>query len=775
MMIWGLLSLLQLVFLPGFLFLRISALKITFIQRIIFSFALSLVLNYVAVFFLTSLSWYVRPVVLGIFSVEVFLLAYFYRRHLWSFMAARAWANAAGAFPAAQEKISSFVKSASFGSLAPEKRENRYISWTIYGINLVLLCAGLGVLGWACNLAVNNVGTIFMEWDPVVSWNRWAVDWSHNRFPLNTYSYYPQLIPANWSVSYVFMDYPLQFFPKAIMPLFLVFTLALMLDLAFLNKSATYLVGMVPATFFFETAIGKAIGEGYADTAVAFMGFLTICCLIYANRSDDPETTKKYVLLGGIFAAGALVTKQSGVYVLACFAVLVAARLLRFRRTLRRRDVLAVIFSLVAPIAVIDGPFFLWRAYEISRGINPPPSVNFYEVWNSAKLGATYAERLAGGYTKFILLFEVLRAQKEVFQSVAIGLVFGGLILAFTDRMWGRIAALMGLGWWFLWSLFLSYDLRNLTIAFPFLGLAIGIGLARIPVLGRLRGVTILGIVVIGLGALGHSLNGGVLIDRHVALQKKIGHAQLNELLLDYRNKSGIDKKILSNYQMLNYVPGFEGSLHIQYFENSQIDPGNELAAFRENINRPEVGFVLFPIWAGGPVLDEVNLKIASGGLQEIFREQGYIFSRINRDSEGRIVSVASLHLDFISRNLRLNGLRALEGPYPQWNLPQVRWAVKPSVAMDFRCTGGNPDNRIEVKISFIPWARASADMVVKLNGREIATYRVDNTKGWRDEVLSLQPRDGGNHLEIIFPGSPPPDGLFMLFRKFSLAGNFSL
>jgi hypothetical protein len=64
--------------------------------------------------------------------------------------------------------------------------------------------------------------------------------------------------------------------------------------------------------------------------------------------------------------------------------------------------------------------------------------------------------------------------------------------------------------------------------------------------------------------------------------------------------------------------------------------------------------------------------------------------------------------------------------------------------------------------------------MVVKLNGREIMTYRANDSKTWKDEILSLDPRERENHLEITFPGPPPPEGLFMLFREFSLSGNFS-
>jgi len=39
------------------------------------------------------------------------------------------------------------------------------------------------------------------------------------------------------------------------------------------------------------------------------------------------------------------------------------------------------------------------------------------------------------------------------------------------------------------------------------------------------------------------------------------------------RSKYGIDKKILSNYQLFKLLPGFRDMLVLEYFESSFVDP----------------------------------------------------------------------------------------------------------------------------------------------------------------------------------------------------------
>ena len=79
-MFWGILSLLQILFLPGFIVLKYFQNKqMGFLERITFSFALSLIINFLIVFILTSLGLYQRLLVLLIFLGELVLVFWLYR------------------------------------------------------------------------------------------------------------------------------------------------------------------------------------------------------------------------------------------------------------------------------------------------------------------------------------------------------------------------------------------------------------------------------------------------------------------------------------------------------------------------------------------------------------------------------------------------------------------------------------------------------------------------------------------------------------------------
>jgi len=95
-----------------------------------------------------------------------------------------------------------------------------------------LVVTALLVIGGFALACIAQVGQIFQQWDAVVSWNRWAVDWAANRLPYAT-SIYPQLLPTNLSLSYVFMQSSeVWVFAKAFQFLFCLMLLLAMLDLA---------------------------------------------------------------------------------------------------------------------------------------------------------------------------------------------------------------------------------------------------------------------------------------------------------------------------------------------------------------------------------------------------------------------------------------------------------------------------------------------------------------------------------------------------------------
>ena len=124
-------------------------------------------------------------------------------------------------------------------------------------------------------------------------------------------------------------------------------------------------------------------------------------------------------------------------------------------------------------------------------------------------------------------------------------------------------------------------------------------------------------------------LTGDYLKARHLALEKRIGDPKLNALIYRYQAQSGIDRKILSNYQLLSYLPGLQDLYVHQSFE----DPNPvEYQKYLENIIDPRIGYLLLSTNSSPAIIEHANRNITSGAFERIFESRGYIFIKINRD-----------------------------------------------------------------------------------------------------------------------------------------------
>ncbi|MCP5045790.1 MAG: hypothetical protein GY940_01360, partial [bacterium] len=215
MFILGLLAFFQTVFIPGFILLKYINLVHdtgnTFndtLRRLVYGFGLSLLINYLFAFYLTLTGLYTPLTLYIILFIEAGLLIY-YRKY-------RKETQPGDTKLDISRRIASFKTFLASNSL-------------LYNL---LFFLSLSVILLYVFYFLYFLGTIFMHWDPAVAWNRFAIEWSNNQFPTNTWRY-PQLMPSNWSVSYVMMQSAeVQLFAKSIMPLFSIGTLLLFLNLA---------------------------------------------------------------------------------------------------------------------------------------------------------------------------------------------------------------------------------------------------------------------------------------------------------------------------------------------------------------------------------------------------------------------------------------------------------------------------------------------------------------------------------------------------------------
>src|SRR5579872_3628062 len=274
----------QITVLPGYLCLRALRLPTRgFLQPLVYTFALTLLANYVLVYALSSAHLYSTPVFYWVLMLE------------------------AGAYLRLLARGDS-------GDPAPSKETppvERYRQPWIWLAALPAVATLLGLV-WLCYW---NFGSVFVRGDDVVSWDRWAVEWYENRLSHGT-GYYPQLLPVNWSIPYVMMqNIDIKMFGKAIMPLFSLGIAVLLLDLFRKTGETAWLLGLSCYGVLLNYLLTPDfIASGYVEMANAFFAFLTYYACLQAAESP-PGGAGRALLVVVAFASGTLLVKQGGVYI----------------------------------------------------------------------------------------------------------------------------------------------------------------------------------------------------------------------------------------------------------------------------------------------------------------------------------------------------------------------------------------------------------------------------------------------------------------------------
>jgi len=125
-----------------------------------------------------------------------------------------------------------------------------------------------------------------------------------------------------------------------------------------------------------------------------------------------------------------------------------------------------------------------------------------------------------------------------------------------------------------------------------------------------------------------------------------------------------------------------------------------------------------------------------------------------------------------------LEGLGPPEGPYIQWELPHVRWAVSQQVKVMFAVDESHRKRGpLSLKLSFRPQVRKAARMDLLFNGSVLKSYAMNEDRTWIDDIIMLAPVHEKNILELRIDDIPPieeshANNLYMLFRQFHIRSN---
>ena len=603
----GLLGVLQVAALPGLLILRLARWRGGLVETAALGFALSLLANAEVGLGLAALGLFSTPLVRALAALEIAALFWLYAREL-RVDGGELFRRSGSWLQAALDGWQAQLRTALAGS-APAG-----------GLRLLLATVGAGVslfaLFWAANsLAAGLAGKVFNTWDAVLSWNRWAVEWTRGTVPLDLGTY-PQLGPINWAVIYLLMgNTSVQFFARALMPAFFLLTLLLQADLGLERRSWGMLLGVGITYLAVRHFIGEFVSDGYMDMPAAFLGFLSLYLLLKISPSADPARVRRSLWFSALAAAAAALTKQTGLYILAAWPLLGWLLALRGGAGLSRRAVWLPWGLALALVAL----FYIPRLLVLAQGLD---SDNTGYLVGTIHGDKSWLERAA-----------VALAEMGRYAYLA---GFALAAAAWQKPVYRWLTGVVLLPFLLIWGLLFSYDTRNITLALPLLGLLSGLGLeelvekglAWLPRLrfGWLKAWMLLGLGLAGVIALGLLLMPDAKLSAaQERAQREIFNPDLNRQLYAYIEQNGLAGRILTNYPV-DYLPGLQGKQNSFWF--------NDLPVLLSEMKDTRNGYLLVPSGAGGEVAEAIEQRLARGELKLIFDAAGgyaYRFYKIVR------------------------------------------------------------------------------------------------------------------------------------------------
>ncbi len=632
------LAFLQLTLLPGLLLLGLLGLRPGFVRTLLLSFALSGVLNYLFVFAAACSGVFTRPLAFAFVALELAAVCWLWRGELLRLLKGDLLETGRAFF----ERLSGGV-----AALLKESPSPRAFNFLLFGA--ALFCLSLAVYGFLA-----STGSIFNAWDAVLSWNRWATGWYHGAFPTWTNGY-PQLVPANWALCYMLQGEPLQYVPKLCVGLYEPALLLMLIDLAISRRSAGLLAAAPLFAWLLRNVELEKFG-GDVDLIVTFMGFAAFYCVMLAPEARTRPLFLRLLAAASIMACSAAAAKQSGIFILAMLPI-VAWLLLRGRFGSLELGRLAPLKGLAVHLLLallIAAPVYIGSKIMVMKGLDKY-KVKF--VTEDIYAGRGYLERSIISSKMLLLRLELgmheipgarwcnvdmkrgLAGAIDFYKPylalagavAALTLLLLALALSMTWARWPLL--LLAFPHCVIWGLLYCYDLRNLTIALPFLALGLGLGLEQgvrlLAARFALRGWAVLAAAAALAAYLGLFLiDGEALRKSHEHLETLVGDEHVNAKIYACHESSPIKGKIATDYEFVNFLPGIKGSLHYEEFSDRS---DFELDHFRKSAANPDVGFLLVPNYTMQPIKDEIAAKVKSGEMELVFHDFGYMFVKINR------------------------------------------------------------------------------------------------------------------------------------------------
>lgn len=610
---FAIISFFQIVFIPGFIFLKFFRSKNSSIAgTIVYSFGLSLLLNYLIIYHLVLVGIYTPLAAYSILVIELILLIYLILK----------------------KKL--VITGKLYFQLSSDFRS--------FPKNIIPIISTAVIIG-SFYFFFSSYGDVFTHWDAVFSWNRWAIDWYLNDIPYLTYLY-PQLIPANWSLSYILMgSHIFQFAAKSIMPLFASFILIAYFSLYLKKKNIVFLISILLFAAMVLLYSLPYIDSGYVDFASAFLSIAAFHAIL---MTDIENPARKDIIMIFLMAVAAALAKQAGFIVLVFSIFWFVWLIVKNRQKLGVKNIL---INITWAVFIILGGLY-WYIIKLADIAMGRDFSSFRFLFLDVHHDVPLIQRFING-------LEDLRADPSFF------LILTGisLISLFDKRSrWFTIG--ITIPSILIWGFFFSYDDRNIIVAFPFLAYSASSAfmfLFKTSKIKKLKGgltsrmsglfklrpelkiklwpkqIFFLFCLAAVLGATLAAGAMGITIQHYqIQKQKQIGDPAVNELLYDYRKDHEIDGNIITDYYWVTVLPGFEDSTKRIFFENNDfvilsnsdsyklLDP-NTLA------DEKTFGFLISDTYfRHNEFKDKFESNLRNGKYTLIFSNGGYRFIEIN-------------------------------------------------------------------------------------------------------------------------------------------------
>jgi hypothetical protein len=607
-LLWSLIALVQVAFLPGYLIARWYRLDDGLAKTWTISFGLSLIVNYHVMLLFTLLGIQARGWICAVIALEIVALSLLRRSR-------PAW----GPAEAAAARVTRF--------LIPGNSADPH---AVSGGRLLLLLLGSASLAWIATFLPAAFTSIFEGYDALVSWNRWALDWMNGQLPVWTLRY-PQLLPANWAMLYTLAGAPLQFLPKGLSVLFPLTTVAMFIDAGLRRSRPEYLLAAVLTAVLMSFLDGRYIASGYADLPIAFFALAPFYLLATCDDGNDDARARATIAAATALVIGCALTKQAGLYLAAVYPFLLYAFVREQMPAIDSAARLRIVAGVIAALLLLIAPWYVFKQIHVIQGFETAGHASSAGVHG----GRSFPERAAHAW----MIWET-QLSSPLLWSVMLGVALS----AFKRRV-AVITVSITLPFTLIWVLLFSYDQRNLALAFPFIGLSAAAGATlagewlrphwqRWPRSGR-RGAAAAALAAIVL-AFGVSEHGRIEAAHDHAL-RDLGNDEINTFLYSYLEHHGFEGRILTNYRLLSLLPDLAEHVYLDRdAPASQFWPMRNADSLKSVLKRKhgEIRYIVVRKPLEIPVIAVLHAGIRNGEFQVLYRTRRGLILRLSEPRE---------------------------------------------------------------------------------------------------------------------------------------------